>query len=275
MGKIQNLLSGNMLSNNSAHRYTRNVPNGTLFHHHQKTILVMYRKLKSSLKRYSQSSSKSLPDMSSSISVSIIGRIDRLSTSIKGLLKRSKHIKLLESYGSFESALADFSNHLPDIVLINSHSSDMPSTNQIHTLRQKFPSVQILLTTTNADKTSIIAMFQAGVSGYILRPVPTVRILAAITELAAGDIPMSPQVARTVVQSLWRPEAPQKAKQHLKSLSKREKDVLELLSKGFGYSEIAEQLGIQRGTVQRHLHSIYAKMNVRTRAESTHLYLSR
>lgn len=275
MGKIQNLLSGNMLSNNSAHRYTRNVPNGTLFHHHQKTILVMYRKLKSSVKRYSQSSSKTLPDMSSLVSVSIVGRIDRLNTSIIGLLKRTKYIKHLASYSSFESALADFAHHLPDIVLINSHSADIPSTHQIHTLRQKFPSVHILLTTTNSDEMSIRAMFEAGVSGYILRPLPTASIVAAIKELAAGDIPMSPQVARTVVQSLWRSEAPPTAKHHLQKLSKREKEVLELLSKGFGYSEIAEQLGIQRGTVQRHLHSIYAKMNVRTRAEATHLYLSR
>lgn len=264
-----------MLSNNSAQRNTCNVPDGTLYHHHQKTILVMYRKLKSSLKRHSQSSSKKLPDMSHVVSVSIVGRIDRLTTSLIGLLKRTKTIQHLATYSSFESAIADFTYRLPDIALINSHSTDMPNTHQIHTLRQKFPAVQILLTTTNADRASIIAMFQAGVSGYILRPVPTARIVAAISELAAGDIPMSPQVARTVVQSLWRSEAPQKAKKHLENLSKREKEVLEILSKGFGYSEIAEQLGIQRGTVQRHLHSIYAKMNVRTRAEATHIYLSR
>lgn len=213
--------------------------------------------------------------MSNLASVSIIGRINRLTTSIIGLLKRTKTIQHLATYSSFESAVADFAYRLPDIALINSHSLDMPSPEQILLLRQDFPSVQILLTTTNNDETSIIAMFQAGVSGYILRPVPTTRIVAAISELAAGDIPMSPEVARIVVQSLWRSEAPPTAKQHLRNLSKREKEVLELLSKGFGYSEIAEQLGIQRGTVQRHLHSIYAKMNVRTRAEAAHLYLSR
>ncbi len=235
----------------------------------------MYRKLKSSLKRHSQSSSKKTPDMSHVVSVSIIGRNDRLNTSIIGLLKRTKSFKHLASYSSFESALTDFTHRLPDIALINSNSTDMPSTHQIHSLRQKFPSVQILLTTTNSDESSIIALFEAGVSGYILRPLPTASIVAAIKELAIGDIPMSPQVARTVVQSLWHLEAPPTAKKHLENLSKREKEVLELLSKGFGYSEIAQQLGIQRGTVQRHLHSIYAKMNVRTRAEATHLYLSR
>ncbi len=264
-----------MLSSNSAQRYTFNVPDGTLFRYFKKPILIMYRKIKPSRKKRSQPSSKMLSNISDLASVSIIGRINRLTTSIIGLLKRTKTIQHLATYSSFESAVADFAYRLPDIALINSHSLDMPSPEQIHLLRQEFPSVQILLTTTNNDETSIIAMFQAGVSGYILRPVPTSRIVAGITELSAGDIPMSPEVARTVVQSLWRSEAPPTAKQHLRNLSKREKEVLELLSKGFGYSEIAEQLGIQRGTVQRHLHSIYAKMNVRNRAEATHLYLSR
>lgn len=124
MGKIQNLFSGNILSNNSAHRYTCNVPDGTLYHHHQKTILVMYRKLKSSLKRHFQSSSKTLPDMSHVVSVSIVGRIDRLTTSIIGLLKRTKTIQHLATYSSFESAVADFAYRLPDIALINSHSTE-------------------------------------------------------------------------------------------------------------------------------------------------------
>ncbi len=189
-------------------------------------------------------------------------------------MKRTKSIQYLATYSSFESAVADFAYRLSDIVLINSHSKDMVNPHHIHSLRQQFPSVQILLTTTDSDEASVIEMFQAGVSGYILRPIPTVRIVMAITELAAGDIPMSPQVARTVAQSLRRSEAPPKTQQYLKNLSKREKEVLKILSEGFEYSEIAKQLGIQRGTVQRHLHSIYAKMNVRNRAEATRIYLS-
>ena len=258
-----------MLCRKNTNECLCNVPFGTLYRHTKKTILTMY-----SSTVFSQfPSDNTRPSGFPLHTISIIERDDHVCKQIQRLLKRTPLLEHLSAYKTISSAVADFAQQQPDILLINNSSTDMPNIQRIHSIHHRYPSVQILLTTTGADAESIRAVIASGVSGYLLQPIQPVHLISAMKELAGGGAPLSPHVARIVIRSLWASGGT--VHPLLRHLTKREHDVLKLLAQGLSYHDISQQLGIQRGTVQRHLHSIYAKMNVRTRAEATHLYLSR
>jgi DNA-binding NarL/FixJ family response regulator len=106
---------------------------------------------------------------------------------------------------------------------------------------------------------------KCGASGYILKdPVTADEIIKAIRDLYKGGSPMSPYIARKVISSFQRPFIVDESS----TLSTREKEVLELLSKGLLYKEIAERLGVTHETVKKHLKNIYQKLHVQNKIEA-------
>jgi DNA-binding NarL/FixJ family response regulator len=113
----------------------------------------------------------------------------------------------------------------------------------------------------------------AGANGYLLKQTPPEEILRALKELYEGGAPMSTHIARKVV-SFFQKENKNNP-EHSADLSKREKQVLELLSKGFLYKEISDQLFISTGTVRQHIHKIYEKLHVQNRTEAINKFYGR
>ena len=110
---------------------------------------------------------------------------------------------------------------------------------------------------------------KSGASGYILKvPVTAEEILRAIHDLYNGGSPMSPYIARKVINSFQKPTLTEVHS----LLSLREKDVLELLSKGLLYKEIAQELGVGTETVKKHLKNIYQKLHVQNKIEAVNKF---
>ncbi len=115
--------------------------------------------------------------------------------------------------------------------------------------------------------------WRPGASGYLLKRTPRAELLAALQEVNRGGSPMTTHIARMVVQSFQKKQAaPEPAEA---SLSTREQEVLDCLSQGFLYKEIAEKLGISYETVHTYIRRIYEKLQVRTRTEAVAKFLRR
>jgi DNA-binding NarL/FixJ family response regulator len=114
------------------------------------------------------------------------------------------------------------------------------------------------------DNDQVFDALKAGASGYILKNTNPQKIIEAIIELHEGGSPMSPKIARKVLSTFNTISN----NSILSLLSKRELEVLELLSKGFLYKEIADKLFISLSTVKRHLNHIYSKLQVQNKTEA-------
>jgi DNA-binding NarL/FixJ family response regulator len=114
------------------------------------------------------------------------------------------------------------------------------------------------------DNDQVFDALKAGASGYILKNTNPQKIIEAIIELHEGGSPMSPKIARKVLSTFNTISN----NSILSLLSKRELEVLEFLSKGFLYKEIADKLFISLSTVKRHLNHIYSKLQVQNKTEA-------
>jgi RNA polymerase sigma factor (sigma-70 family) len=115
------------------------------------------------------------------------------------------------------------------------------------------------------DTEAVFRALRSGASGYLLKQTPIEELLAALHEIHRGGSPMSSHIARKVVQSFQEDEA---ANQEVESLSRREREVLELVAAGCLFKEIADKLGVSFGTVHTYCRRIYEKLQVRSRAQA-------
>jgi DNA-binding NarL/FixJ family response regulator len=116
------------------------------------------------------------------------------------------------------------------------------------------------------DPDHIFKALTAGASGYLLKRSPRAELLAAIKDVHAGGSPMSSNIARKIVQSFQRFSHTSSTEPD--NLSPREREVLELLARGYLYKEIAESLHISVPTVNTHIRRIYEKLHVRSRSQA-------
>jgi DNA-binding NarL/FixJ family response regulator len=120
------------------------------------------------------------------------------------------------------------------------------------------------------DNEQIFKALEAGASGYLLKRTAPEDLLRAIREIKSGGVPMTPEIARKVIQSFQRKALPAN---NAERLTPREEQILELLMKGLVSKEIARQLSISVETVNSHLKHIYGKLHVRTRTEAVIKYM--
>lgn len=131
----------------------------------------------------------------------------------------------------------------------------------IKKVKKKSPQIQFMMFTIYENREPVYETLAAGASGYLLKKTPLEKILEALKELYKGGAPMSAHIARKVV-SFFQKE--NKVTSDNTQLSNREKEVLALLSKGFLYKEISNQLFISTGTVRQHIHNIYGNCMYKT-----------
>jgi len=185
---------------------------------------------------------------------------------------RSPSFCLLRTYSDAESALGDLPRHQPDVVLMDINLPGMDGIACVRQLKAKMPGVQFIMLTIYEDGNRLFKSLMAGASGYLLKRTPPDKLLAAIKEVHEGGSPMTPEMARRVVQHFQ--EIPEPASE-LERLTPREKDVLEQLAKGFLYKEIEDNLGISTGTLRSYIANVYEKLHVHSRTEAVVKYLHR
>jgi DNA-binding NarL/FixJ family response regulator len=206
------------------------------------------------------------------ISVSIVDDETSLRQSIATFIDGSPGFRCVSTYGSAEAALQGLPADRPDVVLMDIHMDGMNGIECVQRLKALLPELQILMLTVYEDTDQIFKALAAGASGYLLKRVPPSKLLEAIGEVHAGGSPMSSSIARKVVASFQKagPATDQDA-----LLSPREQMVVDCLSRGLAYKQIAEQMGISVTTIRTYLRRIYEKLHVRSRSEAIAKYLQR
>jgi DNA-binding NarL/FixJ family response regulator len=204
--------------------------------------------------------------------ISIVEDNDQLRGTLARLLDREEGFHCVSNYADAETALVGLPNDRPDVVLMDINLPGMNGVECVRRLKQILPATLPVMLTAYEDTENIFNALAAGAAGYLLKRAPRAELLDAIREVCHGGSPMTPHIARLVVQSFQKaaPSAPA-----TENLSSREQEVLDCLSKGFLYKEIAEKLGISYETVHTYIRRIYEKLQVRTRTEAVAKFLKR
>jgi len=185
--------------------------------------------------------------------------------SLIGMLQRSPGIKCVGDFESAEQALEEIPRLAPQILLMDINLPGMDGVECVRRLAILSPKTQIIMLTVHDDTTAIFDSLAAGASGYLLKPVRATEMVAAVRDVFAGGAPMTSNIARKVIQS-FKQNPP--AGQVTEELSPREIEVLECLTRGFVYKEIAEHLEISYATVRTHVERVYQKLHVRSRSQA-------
>lgn len=190
---------------------------------------------------------------------------------VVGILEDTKEFRCVGAYQNAEDAIEDIPIKLPKIVLMDINLPGINGIECTHILKTKMPELLVIMLTVYEDAGKIFQSLQAGAVGYLLKHTKPAEIVAALKEVEAGGSPMSAQIARKVVQSFHKEQT--QTENGKSPLSPREEQVLNLLSKGYLYKEIAAELTISNDTVHNHIRKIYEKLQVHNRTEAVLKYL--
>ncbi|MFY7910903.1 MAG: response regulator [Emticicia sp.] len=188
-----------------------------------------------------------------------------LRTSLTHLLQSSEEFDFLGAYDSPINILENSKIATPDVILMD---VDMPLMNGIDAtklLKERYPQVNILILTVFEDRDKLFSALQAGASGYLLKKSKIIEIIEAIHEIYNGGSPMTPAIARKVLEFFNQPKAVQNKENNL---SERELDILKCLVNGDSYKMIASNCYISMGTVRSHINNIYKKLHVNSKSEA-------
>ena len=204
--------------------------------------------------------------------VSIVEDNEQLRNTLARVLNRAEGFRCVSHYGSAEAALEGLPKDKPEVVLMDINLPGLNGVECVRKLKQVAPQIQIVMLTVYEDTDNIFNALAAGASGYLLKRTTTPELLESIGEVLRGGSPMTAHIARKVVLSFQKSAASVEATE---DLSPREREVLDCLSQGFLYQEIAEKLGISYETVHTYIRRIYEKLQVRTRTEAVAKFLRR
>jgi DNA-binding NarL/FixJ family response regulator len=189
--------------------------------------------------------------------------------------RKCNQFKLISAYMNGEEALKELPKSKPDVVLMDIRMPGMTGIECVAALRRLSPPFKsrVLILTEHEDVDLIFAALRAGADGYLLKCRTSHKELeAAMLQVLSGGGPMSPRIARKVIAYFQRRPEDESARArsevaHGAELSNRQKEVLELATRGLTYKEMASHLEVSLNAVRKHLQSIYKKLHVRSRSD--------
>lgn len=199
------------------------------------------------------------------ISVVIVEDNDQFRQALEGIINTDPELGLTGSFSSAEKALLVLPDSPPDIIIADISLPGMSGIELIVRLTGILTHTQFMVCSIHDDDETIFEALKNGASGYLLKdPVTGTEITQAIKQLHKGGSPMSPYIARRVIESFQKTPANDKSS----LLTEREKEVLRYLAKGLLYKEIAEKMEVTHETVKKHLKNIYQKLHVQNKIEA-------
>lgn len=210
------------------------------------------------------------------ISVCIVDDNNQLRSALEEIITMSDGYKCIATIGTAEEAIKKIPSLKPDVVLMDINLGDTESgIDCVRILKPQTPATNYMMCTVYEEDEKIFEALSAGASGYILKKTAPGKLLESIRELYQGGAPMSSQIARKVVAAFQNKPAAVETISGLDQLTNREKEILEQLSKGLMYKEIAAQLFLSSETVRKHVYHIYEKLHVSNRIAAVNKYFGR
>ncbi|HRJ31021.1 MAG TPA: response regulator transcription factor [Cyclobacteriaceae bacterium] len=185
-----------------------------------------------------------------------------LRESLSSLVASHQTFNLVGAFNHVLNVISEITELKPDVILMDIDMPGMTGIQAVRKIRKQNREVAILMLTVFDDNTHVFEALQAGASGYLLKKHIAVKLFDAIQDVLQGGAPMSPSIARMVIQSMQQPIA----KDY--QLTAREKEILSALSQGNSYKLIAAQFEISIDTVRTHIKKIYEKLQVHSQTEA-------
>jgi DNA-binding NarL/FixJ family response regulator len=202
---------------------------------------------------------------SSPIRVAMVEDHQPFRESLLTVLKGSPGFRCVASCADAEEALREIPASKPEVVLMDLQLPKLSGIECMRRLKRQHPTIKFLALSNFDDSETIFGAIVAGATGYIVKCVPYAQILDAIEEVNQGGAPMTPHVARLVLNLV---HSQSSVPDECEPLTNREKEVLRLARTGLRYHEIAKELHISYDTVRTHFNHIYQKLHVHSRAEA-------
>ena len=211
------------------------------------------------------------------ISVCIVDDNKQLRDTLEEIIIMSDGYECIGTIATAEEAIEKLPQIKPDVVLMDINLGGTESgIDCVKALKPQMPATNFMMCTVYEEDEKIFEALNAGASGYILKKTAPGKLLEAIRELYQGGAPMSSQIARKVVAAFQKQTTTTGTPDHdLATLSNREKEILELLSRGLMYKEIAAALFISQETVRKHVYHVYEKLHVSNRVEAVNKFYGR
>lgn len=193
--------------------------------------------------------------------VLIIEDDPEIRSSFTMIVDSSQKFTVVNAYSSCEDAIKHLHTDKPDIVLMDVElPGGMNGIKGTKIIKDKSPNSDIIMVTVYEDSEMVYEALKSGASGYITKSANYMELLSALDEITKGGAPMSSKIARMVIDNFHlNPNTP---------LTKRETEILQLISEGKTYTQISEELFISKETSKTHIKNIYSKLQVRSKSEA-------
>lgn len=176
------------------------------------------------------------------------------------IVNSSEKFGVVNAYGSCEEAIKHLGADKPDYVLMDIELPGMNGIQGTRIIKDKSPNSEIIMVTVYEDNELVFEAMKAGATGYITKSANHLELLSALEEISKGGAPMSSKIARLVIDNFHiNPNSP---------LTKRETEILTLISEGKTYTQISEELFISKETSKTHIKNIYSKLQVNSKSQA-------
>lgn len=198
------------------------------------------------------------------LSIAIIEDEKQIREGIFALINECEGFSCEHAFDNAEEAIKKIPSIKPDVVLVDIHLPGKSGIECIAELKPICKGTQFIIFTSFEDTESVFNSLKVGATGYLTKTTEPSKILDALLEVSRGGSPMSSQIARKIVNSFHVHDK----NEELEKLTTREKEILDLLSKGYRYKEIANEIFLSTETVRTHIRNIYTKLQVNSRTEA-------
>lgn len=205
-----------------------------------------------------------IPPVETTIRVALVEDERRTREGLRALIEGSQGFLCVAAWKSIEEALAA-NDVAPNVLLLDLGLPGMSGIEGLTPLRQRYPETAIVILTVYEDNERVFQALCAGASGYLLKNTPPVKLLDSLRDASNGGSPMSPEIARRVIELFRRFRPPEKAQYNL---TPHELRLLKLLVEGHSYKTAAAQLGVSINTIAFHVQNIYVKLQVHSKSEA-------
>ena len=200
-----------------------------------------------------------------SITIAIVEDHQDYRNGINYVLRMSKGFSVVGEFKNAEDFFKEIDEIIPDVVLMDIGLPKMSGIEATREIKKRYPRMKIVILSVYEDDDNVFRAICAGAIGYLTKPVMPNALLEAVENAFDGGTPMSPRIARKVLEMFKKFAPPEEADYNLTS---RELEVLNYLVQGLDYKQVAETLCLSIYTVRAHIRNVYDKLHVHTKSQA-------